>query len=56
MVFFGKFSSEAFTAFISSEFGILVHSDLTSKGTKYELSGTASMASSFLWKSVVSLM
>ena len=36
------------TAFISSEFGIFVYRDFTSRDTRYELSGTVSTAFSLL--------
>ena len=39
IVFLGKSSSDVFTAFIPSEFGIFVYKDFTSSDTRYELSG-----------------
>ena len=53
--FLGKLSSDVFTAFIPSEFGIFVDKDFTSSDTRYELSGTVSTVFSLLMKSLVSL-
>ena len=55
VVVLGKLSSDIFTAFIPSEFGIFVYKDFTSSDTRYELSGTVSTAFSLLMKSLVSL-
>ena len=38
-VLLGKFPKDVLTTLIPSEFGILVYKDLTSRNTKYELSG-----------------
>ena len=55
IVFLGKLSSDVFTAFIPSEFGIFLYKDITSSDTRYEWSGTVSTAFSLLMKSLVSL-
>ena len=51
-----KFSTDVFTALIPSEFGILVYKDLTSRNTKYELSGIVSIVLIFRKKSPVAYM
>ena len=43
-VFLRTLSSDVFTAFIPSEFGIFVNKDSTSSDTRYELSDTVSTA------------
>ena len=55
IVLLGKLSSEVFTAFTPSEFGILVYKDFTFSSTRYELSRTVSAAISLLIKSHVSV-
>ena len=55
IVFLGKLSSDVFTAFIPSEFGIFVYKDFTSSDNRYELSGTVSTAFNLLMKSLASL-
>lgn len=53
IVLLGKLSSEVFSAFIPSEFGILVYKNFTFSNTRYELSRTVSAAISLLIKSHV---
>ena len=53
-VLLGKFSKDVLTALILSELGILVYKYLTSKDTKYELSGIFSVLLIFRKKSLVS--
>ena len=55
IVFLGKLSSDVFSAFIPSEFGIFLYKDITSSDTRYELSGTVSTSFSLFMKSFVSL-
>ena len=55
IVFLGKLSSDVFTAFIPSKFGIFVYKDFTSSDTRYEQSGTVSIAFILLMKLLVSL-
>ena len=54
-VFLGKLSSDVLTAFIPSEFGIFACNYFTSSGTRYELSGTVSIAFGLLIKFFTSL-
>ena len=52
-VLLGRISKDVLAAFIPSELRILVYKDLTSKDTKYELSGIFSILMTFSKKSLV---
>ena len=55
IVFLGELSSDVFTAFIPSEFGIFIYKDFTSSDTRYELSATVCTDFSLLMKILVYL-
>ena len=52
-VLLGKYSKDLLTALIPLELGILAYKDLTSRDTKYELSGIFSILLIFHKKSLV---